>query len=610
MDSSGDHRPAQQFPSPLELAAACDGWEEMYPSHVLFAEDRRAFDEGRFWFQDALHYPEPLKPFDATTIEYAVVALNQASARLFVVPASLGIEYRLLNGYVYFSANAVSDEATLGRRGQLFRQRGGHYYAHWDELYERWCKKVEKTTSELRALDVPRLPEVEDESVVTSGRGWGSSHALLTGWDRLLEGIDGVLQYHFELLNLGYGAYLVFYELCRESFPDIPDQSIAGMIAGGELLLLRPDRELRRLAELAAELGVADALQAVGDEDALRAALGTSKAGQRWIADFEQTKEPWFYFSYGNGLYSHHRSWVDDTSLPISMIGSYAARLAAGEDISPPGEELTGERDRIAGEYRSLLPEDARASFDQALALARTVFPYVENHNLYIDHRYFAIFWNKVREFGSLLAEHGFLEDAEDVFCLRQDEVRCALDELRLWWSAGYAGVPRGPLRWPEVVARRKAMLEAMSRWPAPPAVGRDPGEITDPITVMLWGITTARVRDWLAPAGTTGTLTGVAGSPGTAQGPARVILSPADLDGLEDGEVLVAPSTSTSWTPLFGRIAAAVSDIGGIMCHAAIVAREYGLPAVVGAAGATAAIQTGDLVRVDGDTGVVTILG
>ena len=81
-------------------------------------------------------------------------------------------------------------------------------------------------------------------------------------------------------------------------------------------------------------------------------------------------------------------------------------------------------------------------------------------------------------------------------------------------------------------------------------------------------------------------------------------------MTDLEPGEILVAPVTSPSWTPVFGKIAAAVSDIGGIMSHAAIVSREYGLPAVVGTGNATSRIKTGDRVRVDGNTGTVTILG
>lgn len=107
----------------------------------------------------------------------------------------------------------------------------------------------------------------------------------------------------------------------------------------------------------------------------------------------------------------------------------------------------------------------------------------------------------------------------------------------------------------------------------------------------------------------TTDELQGVAASPGVAEGLARVITSPADLDQVQPGEVLVCAITAPSWAPVFGRIAAAVSDIGGIMAHAAIVSREYGLPAVVGTGFATSSIRTGQRVRVDGSTGRVTIL-
>jgi pyruvate,water dikinase len=127
----------------------------------------------------------------------------------------------------------------------------------------------------------------------------------------------------------------------------------------------------------------------------------------------------------------------------------------------------------------------------------------------------------------------------------------------------------------------------------------------------MLWGITTERVREWAADDRDSGAaLSGFAGSPGIAEGPARVILEIERLGELEPGEILVAPVTSPSWTPVFGKIAAAVSDIGGIMSHAAIVSREYRLPAVVGTGNATSRIKTGDRLRVDGDRGTVTILG
>ena len=604
--------PDSRFPSPLEVTVPpeCEGWEELYPPHVLFAEDRRAFEESRFWFQDAVHYAEPFHPFD-TMLAFSMTAhFSQTSARRFAVPTSLGLEQRVLGGYVYLSPNSITDEAVIAARAELFAVRGGYYYEHWDELDRQWRDKVQAEIRELEALEVPGLPEVEDEALVTGGGGVSSGDRLLVAYDRLLEGFDRVCDYHFELMNLGYGAYLALYELCQGAFPDISDQAIAKMVAGIDVVALRPDDELKRLAVRAVELGVGTQVRAARDEAELTTALAKTAAGELWLAEYEQAKDPWFYFSYGNGLYHHHRSWIDDPTLPIAMIGSYVARVQAGEDIHRPQAAVLAERDRITDEYRALLSEQARDVFDRQLALARTVFPHIEDHNFYIDHWSHAVLWNKVREFGALLSEHAFLADPEDVFFLRYEEVRSALEELRLHWSAGGAGVPRGPAYWPPVVARRKTIHQALRRWAPPPALGQAPDAVTEPVTIMLWGITTERVHEWLRESGKlTDTIRGIAGSPGIVEGIARVIFDVEQLADLQDGEILVAPFTSTSWTPVFGRISGAVTDAGGVMCHAAIVAREYGLPAVLGAGSATKRIATGDRIRVDADNGTVTLI-
>jgi pyruvate,water dikinase len=129
----------------------------------------------------------------------------------------------------------------------------------------------------------------------------------------------------------------------------------------------------------------------------------------------------------------------------------------------------------------------------------------------------------------------------------------------------------------------------------------------------MLWGITTYSVNQWLdassiAPEDIT-ELKGFPASSGSVEGLARVIRSPEQLHELQDGEILVASTTSPSWTPIFHKIGAAITDVGGIMCHAAIVCREYGLPAVVGTGLASSTIKTGQKLRVDGDKGLITLL-
>jgi pyruvate,water dikinase len=143
--------------------------------------------------------------------------------------------------------------------------------------------------------------------------------------------------------------------------------------------------------------------------------------------------------------------------------------------------------------------------------------------------------------------------------------------------------------------------------------VGTAPEVIQEPFTVVLWGVTNdslsawAKVREIGDPDKVT-ELQGFPGSPGKVEGKARVCRTVAEISQLQEGEILVAPTTSPSWAPAFQKIRAAVTDVGGVMCHAAIVCREYGLPAVVGTGHATSVIKTGMNVKVDGATGKIII--
>jgi pyruvate,water dikinase len=135
------------------------------------------------------------------------------------------------------------------------------------------------------------------------------------------------------------------------------------------------------------------------------------------------------------------------------------------------------------------------------------------------------------------------------------------------------------------------------------------PEAANDPITVMLWGITPERLQEWARAQDGGAEIHGSAAAQGVVEGPARVIRSVDQISDVRDGEVLVCGSTSPAWAPIFSRVVATVTDIGGVMSHAAIVCREYGLPAVVGTGNATGRIKTGQRVRVDGSAGTVTLL-
>ena len=101
----------------------------------------------------------------------------------------------------------------------------------------------------------------------------------------------------------------------------------------------------------------------------------------------------------------------------------------------------------------------------------------------------------------------------------------------------------------------------------------------------------------------------GVSVSPGTVTGPANLIKSPAEFDQMRPGSILVCPMTNPAWTPLFAHAAGLVTDIGGIRGHGSIIAREYGIPAVVGTGNITQRIKGGQIISVDGDAGTVVLL-
>ena len=234
------------------------------------------------------------------------------------------------------------------------------------------------------------------------------------------------------------------------------------------------------------------------------------------------------------------------------------------------------------------------------------VYPFVENHNFYCEHQHHSRLWNKVRELGAVFAARGFFDEAEDIWYCTASRSTPRCDLMNGWATQ----TPDRGIHWRREIAERKRIMEALRSWSPPPALGPAPEQLTEPFTVMLWGVNDDTVGRWLdAGRDERDELRGVAAAPGVAEGPARVITSPSQLGEVQAGEVLVCPITAPSWAPVFTKIAAAVSDIGGIMAHAAIVSREYGLPAVVGTGFGTKTIKTGQRVRVDGSRGIVTVL-
>ena len=351
---------ATRFTDPHDVPAipGTEGWEKMYPYQYQFSKEdpeRAAFESNQIWFYDGLHYPEPHYPFDLIWDEAWSLALSQYNTRHFMVPPALGIDHRVVNGYVYISPVGVPSMEEIAKRVPLFVERAGYYYENWDRLYENWKKKMTNVIDQLEAISFTDLPEMEDISVIRDGVGKGSGYELLRKYDELIN--LGLLcwQHHFEFLNLAYAAQVTFFNTADQIFPGIPISTLVKMSAGIEAILFRPDAELIRLAKLALEAGIDEIFLKPVKSKELMAELDKIPAGKEWLKEMEKSRYPWFYISTGTGWYHTHISWNDNLDIPFDSIRTNIKTIKAGKEIGRPTEAILKERDRIADEYRKLI---------------------------------------------------------------------------------------------------------------------------------------------------------------------------------------------------------------------------------------------------------------
>ena len=266
------------------------------------------------------------------------------------------------------------------------------------------------------------------------------------------------------------------------------------------------------------------------------------------------------------------KRWSED---PAHLLGAIANYLRLKDDaLAPDAQFARGAREAEAmiKTLSSRVHGPRRIVLRFLLSRVRRLGGLREQPKFQVM-RIFALGHALIAPVGVELAARGLLETADDVFFLTLPDLRSAIagDDLR------------------KTVADRRAMYR------------REKGRRHIP-RVLLSDGTDVEAE---APAATDSGIRGTPASPGVARGIARVILSPVGAR-LEPGEVLVAPSTDPGWTPLFLTAGALVMEMGGMMSHGAVVAREYGIPAVVGVPDATGRIATGDHDTVDGSAGTI----
>jgi len=290
-------------------------------------------------------------------------------------------------------------------------------------------------------------------------------------------------------------------------------------------------------------------------------------------------------------------TWREDPSIALASIRSY---IMTGRDARAEHEVMARSAVLALATARANLaayPEAVRNQFEAMVQFGRHGAFLQEEHNFYIDQRGMALIRLFYMRVGNRFVGAGSLQAPADIFLLAHEEIRQSVQQR----FSGSAGNLRGH------VDIRRAELASAGQLAPPPFIGDAPSgppPADNPMGRALVRFFGDPPQDFGSP----DQIKGNGGSRGVATGIARVARTLDEAKHVRPGEILVAVTTMPAWTPLFGVAAAVVAETGGPLSHCAIVAREYGLPAVVGAHGATTRIRTGQTITVDGGTGIVTL--
>jgi len=318
--------------------------------------------------------------------------------------------------------------------------------------------------------------------------------------------------------------------------------------------------------------------------------LQASERGRRFI---DERITPYQKEFGWHAVWSHEfvfPSFREDMTPVIQLVRD---QYASNYDYPSTVAKLKADIDAAAKEILEGLEGEALEEMRAANEINLKMAPLTPDHHFYIDQGANAHVRLVLIALGEKLVEMGVLDRPDDVIMFRYNELRA------------FVGNPTG-------IDGRAIVAAARAKWQA--ALKVRPKDWVGTVTATqlafpylnLWGFPDKFYR---SKEQEHGKVKGIAGSPGVIEGVARVVMSEAEFDSLQTGEVLVCEMTNPAWQVLYGKIVAVVTDAGGTVSHPAVLAREYGIPAVVGCSVATTRIKTGDRLRVDGNTGVVEIL-
>jgi phosphohistidine swiveling domain-containing protein len=328
--------------------------------------------------------------------------------------------------------------------------------------------------------------------------------------------------------------------------------------------------ELSRVARAHPE--VAEALDKGAD-------IPLTPGGQVFSQELQKLQER--FGSSSEGFVEDRPNWREDPWLPLAAVRAYA-RIEDGRGPLDLERQHRERREALEQELRRLAPNDAGAAdLLRLLPIAQEHMPNLEDHNYYTDQCLTAASRARWLAIGRYLVSRGLLDASSDVFFIYRPEL---IDVLE-----GKGTPDKAQL------VERRAHLAAVRAVAPPPVLGKPPAPSEEPLPS---GLQASELR----------VLRGVAASAGSYRGRARVIDSIEEASTLQEGDILVCRATTPAWTPFFGIISALVTNGGGALSHSAIVAREFGIPAVIGTVNGSVMIRDGATVTVDGSNGIVLI--
>lgn len=540
-------RAAELFGAPQDIEWAADAsGVRLLQSRPITALPEQP-PEG-FWLRGEYS----LKPLSPMNIGTLLRAVNRGSPALFGYSLGERIEVRSIGGWSYVRFVGLTDPAAARTKlariaGALRAGEPAATVTAWYDTHLPWL--------EARIQQTVELSELDDEALLAElTASWGFAdeaqrlHFLLGGASSAEVGALGV----FCADTLGWDVAKVLTLLTG-----LPGKTTEPSIALDELSDLVKAEDPRR-------------------DKAMRDYL--DRYGRRCLA-------------------------ADIAEPTLAERQDELLRMAT--DHQPAPRTVAAARQEAVATARALLTDSAR--FDALLARAEAAYP-LRDDSAFYAHVAWGLTRYAVLEIARRLVHSGLIGTGDDVFLLTLDEAVTALAEhidshalidTRRAELAHAADHP-GPLTIGTPPTRGPALAELITALPA-----ADQTELATLTWVeAAYGIGAKRTSQ------SGNLLSGVAASPGRYTGPAKVIIEVADFAKLRPGDVLVCPETTPQWAVLFGSAGALVTDTGGLLSHPAIIAREYGVPAVVATGNATHLVRDGQLVTVDGSAGEVIIIG